>query len=653
MSEEVRRPMFFALSRPKVQRPPPPGSINSNIPQVFRDMILKSEAGVEKIRKEIKLCSRIIVLHRYYLTVSKSRNLPKNDIFYSRLFKPNIAISFLGITNMVQSASNLIQFLLKNPNKFAEAIFSFSKGFDFTHLVSQIIPSVFGFFSSSEMVNYAAKFYLSSLKFNNHKIVIEILLPYFFSGLSASFFDNLISRFHPLVSATISIMNDKSIMLLEQEYAHTFIRFCGECLEFMHSSLVYILKTIIQLKWDDSELIELFFNRFVISFIHNWSLKFKMKQKRILIEQIMLFVPKLIQEIHEFKKEVLNATGYLYVPDFKQGKDKNPFQNLVCVKDINQLATIIHQANMFPPEISITDFEYPEKKRYNWFWVDIFADSIQYDQYQLFDENDDVGKLFDTIITRRRWDSDLSDWYNKIQKFEGEIVLELMYKIVLSIPSSEIITTHSTFYNFENHFPDNVLKQEFFLVTSRLIISRILEKDLAYLFDMSKQFIPIISNYPNIPSFTDFYTALAHKSSKKNLSHCVSLISSIAELTLPTQFQLITDVLVYCNAIAKREQCGDVIYYVVLNSANAPTLLATCTLLYAFVINVQTLAKILGADKLALWQQLDNIIIILLSMDPKFLENYLEIRKTLCELGSLNYGIDFRKSISAPALSRH
>ncbi|EAY03025.1 hypothetical protein TVAG_143250 [Trichomonas vaginalis G3] len=652
MSERpVRTSRVITFTRRQTSRQIPTSPAFPAIPTVFRDMLSISDDRIEVLRKNIKECSRILVLNRYYASLGKSNMIPKNDIFLSRLFSPTIAFSFLGITNMYQSSTTLLTFLLKNPKIFSRAIALYSNDVDFNHLVSSIIPSVFGFYYSNEMIGFASKFYEKSVKMNNVNSAMQIILPFFYSGLSSMFFNNLFDRLLPLVSAEIYIVDNNSTSLLAVEYAHTFIRLCGECLPYLHNFLIRILKLILELKWEDSQFIELFFNRFIVKFTNIWALKFKLKQKRNFITEIMNFVPSCKSELFKLKQDILVANGTLFVPDFYQGNDKNPFQNLVCVQDMNLLAKIINQANALPQEIQRSDFDYPEKKKFQWFYVDIYIPSQNIEEPVLFGNNDDVGNLFDSIITKRRWINDLSDWYNKLLKFEANSTIEQMYKIVLSIPSSEIITAHSAFYHFENNFHDDALKQEFFLVNSRLVISRLPERALRLLFELSSRFNQYVNKYDHIPTFSDFHNSLRHHSTRLSISHCISLMESIGELTLPAQFPVFSSVLSDLDELSELENTGDIAYFILLSNTTSPAFLGSFTLLYAFVINVQTLAKILGAKELALWQRLDGIIITALSVDFHYLNSYLEIRKTLCEIASINYGLEFKKSDSAPSLS--
>lgn len=136
---------------------------------------------------------------------NSNNNYNDNECFYidsetnfvSYLFCPKEATPFLGLSLISQNSSVIINSIHDDPSIFINTLIKNQTHPNYAHITQKIIPSLFGYFSSSEYLELASNFYIKLLANDNvtPEVAIPILSPFFNSPASYRFTEKLYTDF--------------------------------------------------------------------------------------------------------------------------------------------------------------------------------------------------------------------------------------------------------------------------------------------------------------------------------------------------------------------------------------------------------------------------------------------------------------------------
>ena len=215
-----------------------PSKLNSKISQ-----------DISQLRDSSVNANRLFILSRY---VNQCKNInsafPFTQNPYEYITNPeNLSIT-VNLLQFVQNSSFFLSYLQENPKIFASVTISIRRSWQYPYLVNCVIPSFYGFFSCHEYAEYAIEFYSEILGKAAPATSIQTIRPFFHSCVTYHFFQN---AFQPFIQ---SIMVDENILKNPDKqvsvYAHLFIGYITNSIQFQPKEFFQLLQIIELKKWD-------------------------------------------------------------------------------------------------------------------------------------------------------------------------------------------------------------------------------------------------------------------------------------------------------------------------------------------------------------------------------------------------------------------
>jgi len=231
------------------------------VPRTTEDLIHDCLSNVEKGRESIIKLHRVVILSQ---TISsnlsvKASKLDFNDLFPDKktrpkfLLKPNEVVPPKVSPQLLQQASHIYLFMHQNPIDLADVILKISHTPDFNTLVWSSLPSLYGFFSSQEHLQYAVPFYTHIINVAKQEIAMHMLLPVFHNPCIFRFIESSLTSFcdflytKEFLSQKNGTESESSIGLCSKMLINCFAK-CSTQLFHCHSLLFRIMMK----KWGNS-----------------------------------------------------------------------------------------------------------------------------------------------------------------------------------------------------------------------------------------------------------------------------------------------------------------------------------------------------------------------------------------------------------------
>ena len=371
---------------------------------------LKNE--LSEIRKNLIRKSRIATLFDFFMRKplqKKSKQLSstqkkrkKHDVLlpqknFKNLFQPNELHAHIWLTSLAQNSSFLINYFYHKPSLFVQLLIDNAKHPSYDYLISCILPSLFGYFASSEQIDYAYCFYMILIDNAQPNIVIPILRPFLCSHVTFRYIENVFTNFfHTFFETDISIekynsfknskqQNNSDILSCagekEKKCANDFLLCLEEALPLLPEHVLQLFRQISLKKWGKTKCSNLFFNNFIIPTLILW-FKSRFCQKRMREIKFILSI------VHENRKGVSNLLSKLFSRSSKNGiRAPCIFQNfgfpsiqyLLCINDICILLKMLKNNNMLPSFIDLSYFKgVPKELIHSLYWCLIYPNKDSY-----------------------------------------------------------------------------------------------------------------------------------------------------------------------------------------------------------------------------------------------------------------------------------
>lgn len=244
-----------------------PSKLNSKISQ-----------DISQLRDSSVNANRLFILSRY-VNQCKNRNsaFPFTQNPYEYITNPeNLSIT-VNLLQFVQNSSFFLSYLQENPKIFALVTISIRRSWQYPYLVNCVIPSFFGFFSCHEYAEYAIEFYSEILGKAAPATSIQTIRPFFHSCVTYHFFQN---AFQPFIQ---SIMVDENILKNPDKqvsvYAHLFIDYITNSIQFLPKEFFQLLRIIELKKWDYKFKISLIIDNFLFPELKIWASRLSLNKE--------------------------------------------------------------------------------------------------------------------------------------------------------------------------------------------------------------------------------------------------------------------------------------------------------------------------------------------------------------------------------------
>ncbi|OHT01239.1 hypothetical protein TRFO_31982 [Tritrichomonas foetus] len=288
------------------------------------------------------------------------------------LFQPREVQTFIGLSMVSQNSSFLLNYLHENPALLVSCVLKSQKLPIFTHLTQCIIPSIFGYFASSEQMDYAHCFYLIVIDSAPASVAVPILIPFLSSQISYRFIEFALTNFFKKIAKRKLINTPEENM----RNAKILIMCLRQAVPLLPEQLLQLFRQIKEKQWRLSELIELFFMKFIFPTINNWL-------KSSCCDHYINDFISIMQATCKLQKSLLNLFDKLcytksafYVPQLFQKFDLPSIQYYLCIKDIQILVKLLENCKILPPFVDLTSFDkVPQQFQYISFWCSVYPTS--------------------------------------------------------------------------------------------------------------------------------------------------------------------------------------------------------------------------------------------------------------------------------------
>lgn len=225
------------------------------VPRVSDQLIDNCVTSSQSTRNKILMYSRASIL----LSLLKKQKI--NDSF-DPLTDENMRVT----PQQIQCTSVLIDYLHNNPQTFIDVIMFWLAKEDpvftsFTFI--SVIPSVFGFFSSGELISLAFPFYCSLINSMNKDYVFSALVPFYCNASTYKFVEYVYEHFVQKFVNDVRIQSKQMSNLIIQEYVHLIIQSFAQGFPLLAHPHQFILRFMQTKGYSNHDIIQFFIHRFV------------------------------------------------------------------------------------------------------------------------------------------------------------------------------------------------------------------------------------------------------------------------------------------------------------------------------------------------------------------------------------------------------
>jgi hypothetical protein len=339
--------------------------------------------------------------------------------------------------------------------------------------------------------------------------------------------------------------------------------------------------------------------------------------------------------------------GIFQAPTF----DDEPFEHLVCVKDMFLLATILDKNKLLPKGLTINDFnDYQVEHSFHWFWVEVFPNYNKEKQVQLFQ----TKTIFNDIIDKKLQHKSLKRWVHILNNYQREMMDLDIYNIVASVQPREYLSICGVYHKYESILSNKNLKQLYFIAASQVFIKKLgSNSTLSKLRKLSKlwsMFMQKAELILKLPQFKELIKQF-RPSSRKAITEVVKKINAFDFVPLTTQYFIITSCFNIVAKVAEKERTGDLLICIVLAAIDNEHFLESFILLSSFVINNSSFSAMMDPSTIEIWNKISNIIYNCLNFDQQFLHQILNVINQLKQFTKERES-PMKKAISVPNMSK-
>lgn len=687
--------------------------LHSHVPQRPELLLATCNANLNAIRREIIKKQRIISLYQYVKAQPDDLPfLPPPQKRTQWLFRPNDTGSFYGSSQLSQNTSFLISFLQDNPEKFARVVVGRAKSPDFKHIISAVIPSIFGFFSSAEQLDYAHCFYANVLDIAPPALAVEILEPFFQSGCVFRFIEFALTQFFQSFLLDLTLTNEDK----KPGDPNTFIQirsiFLVGCftsaVKLLPEQYLQIFKQIRPLKWPTSIFADLVLVRFLWRATLTWIKVSPCCNHEKMLKKILADVGNHKEQIMDLYTALFHSQSVFQPPLLYQAFDQPYINYFMCVCDICLLARMFDDQKLLPNSLTLTDFISLNKEvQFEWYWSQVYPRHtphrrpLQHIIFDVYPHSQKAEKETNTpkemeYIRHFRYleslaiDEDPIDFVLTHAGTTGEFPIYARNKCIKKLRNMandfENLMERSRLLNQLNAWCDILKSHETMILigaTEEAVMNHQSAKSQIYLTPQLHQFMILMvldKNYqdliePYTPAFQELGAIWDEeiksiveslpvpnileetRESYKNIVYdSIRLLRCIDRIPYSRKYHMFMQSLTQLEAVAKRHQVGDYIYPVVMNQVPGNILLTSFCVLNACVLRSLTFSNICPESETKLWLKLETSIMKLAQKNQDFLVGLItkqdELRARYKMLVEQNKPKNLEKPIKKPFWKR-
>jgi hypothetical protein len=331
--------------------------------------------SVDALRREIIANSRIVSLRRHFDSrVSKGTfAFPVMRDHYRSLFFCGYRETFPGISHLCQNAAFLLSHVLEHPALFAEAIVNCTHEFDCSVLILETIPSLYGFFSSNEQLNFAVEFYKSVVQLAEPEVAIRMIEPFFNSTATFRFREHAFDQFFRGFLLDVSVTAEKDLPSLVPIHSLNLLDALSAALPLLPKQHLELLRILRRPSFPSVQFTRLFLIDFLWASAIDWLQSLHFGKHVQFLRRVLREVGHQKQALRRFYAELDQTVCAVDVPNLFVVFDHAYLLYFFSVNDILFVAQILGDQKRLPRGLTRADFgDIDERYRDSWFWCQVF-----------------------------------------------------------------------------------------------------------------------------------------------------------------------------------------------------------------------------------------------------------------------------------------
>jgi len=279
---------------------------------------------VEKIRLGILVKQRVSII----------LPLAANDVNLRDFTSPIMLNTQNVSASFIHQAAFLVSYFYSNLDKVAQAVFQSSNCSEFSYIAGKALPSLFGYFSSSEHNQLAMVFYLHVMNTFQPYLCYILLKPFFCSLCTHKYIESTMSMFFRKFGAEKRLLKNQ----ITQSLINHFSKYLSNCIcsnvVLLSTEILTIIHLMKSQKWSTKEISIMFFTNFLLPQAENWIISSQfchMKQSFMMVVDVVMKNDCLMESIIT----VLTSTNSIYdFPKLYKGFNQLFVHILVSTNDI-------------------------------------------------------------------------------------------------------------------------------------------------------------------------------------------------------------------------------------------------------------------------------------------------------------------------------
>jgi len=572
-------------------------------------------------------------------TIIKSRfSLICKYPFHERILKiedqlkyaisPQDLSSFRGHSQMIQNAAFFITYIYDRSDLLAKCVCSIFKTPEFSHVVAYIVPSIFGFFSSNEHLDFSIRFYRKIIELAPPKISIPALEPLFMSSITFRFREALFQSFFHSFIPCINQTHTNNHGLIEV-YAEFFLSLVIQYIPLMPPQFFEIWTYIFEVPWSTSQMADLLFIRFLFPSAIDWMKQSTGKNHIEILDRVFCHIAKLKHLIAKMYNTIKKSFSCYEVPESYLPFKDSSIQICLTPRDIKFLVNKFVQQNIMPDTVSLSDFQCLNNVYENHLmWISIFprcrTRQIDAECGKLFQNNEIIEKLFSAKVQIQS----VYEWESLLNDFE----VKYFHCYLESFKHPVISLTHFGI------FSKNLSLQKHFYL---LCIEKAVENDTnlaTKLQQYNEQWNELMENIDIILSLPSLNKALLNIPSKYQIvvKRSLEILNSHEASSLSSAYKIQTDAIMHIIQISNdQDQILQLSPYIFKQSF--PNFFSAFLAIKYCALKNSTFQSITSSIERKAWQFLEASITNCLTANQCF---YSEIIGFIPVLSKFSHGIE-------------
>jgi len=525
-------------------------------------------------------------------------------------FEANVLGPIIGLSQLNQNSSFLISYLFERPDVLVKAVNICEKRPIYNRLVFYIIPMLFGFYSSQELLSYSEVFYYNAIESCSKAVFSDLICAIFWSPSSHRFFEaTFLCTFNEMFQY-INVHPKADNNDVQSYYFNVLIERILKCTCLLPKEHLTIIRFMKMKGWDDQEIWKVVYNKCFLHMAICIGKTFHFKSRNIVLVSIL---KQLSQAMDPILVTILRSNSVYKIPSTGYGQDRDCIQLQLYLQDMIELSGILDKAKLLPSGSYSSEFNSISQQFHNYFyWVTIYKKSKKF-----FDKIIIFGEVFDKYSRDVLTLSEISDWNSLTQDstlvFSQNVIRKHIIKNVstkkelkraasslfklFSFPKIRIfmyISTISVFiqsFNLDHEIIFNKIDIEWRRIVKRC---KILEME---------------------PDFLGFCNSLC-SSSCKVLLEAIKLLSYSENCTYYQKHSLIVKAFEITRTLEFEN--GKVVYFYLLHQSNSPSLLSDFVVLQSLGYLSNVFRSLLSNYDLIIWNMFESAVSYIISDDRMF-----------------------------------